>query len=258
MDERAKTQRKIYKIEREKWNSLAEEKQSVIRPLAPGDNFHRFAQRSRTMVGMAEFLGDLSGKQVLEYGCGLGQLSVLLAKSGANVHAFDISEVSVGLTRQRAEINDVADRVTVTAAAGESLPFADESFDVVVGKAVLHHLNVDLSTGHLYRVLKENGKAAFTEPMGMNPLLEFGRDHLPYPNKNPRGIDHPLNYDDIERWGEAFREFSYHELQLFSMFERVLGFNRRLRILRRLDDVLLKQVPFLRRYCRYVVLYMVK
>lgn len=258
MNETAKAQRKVYKIEREKWNALAAESQSSIRPVAPGENFHRFAQRSRTMEGMAEFLGDLDGKQVLEYGCGLGQLSVLLAKSGANVHAFDISEVSVGVTRKRAEINDVADRVTVTTAAGESLPFADESFDVVVGKAVLHHLNVDLSAGHLYRVLKENGKATFTEPMGMNPLLKLGRDHLPYPDKNPRGADHPLNYNDINRWGEAFREFSYHELQLLSMFERVLGFKRRLPFLQRVDEVLLKQVPFLRRYCRYVVLFMVK
>lgn len=258
MNETVRRQREIHRIEQEKWNSLASEKTSLLRPMTPGDDFHRFARRSRTMVGMAEFLGDLNGKKVLEYGCGLGQLSVLLAKSGATVYAFDISEASVRLTRERAEINEVADRVIVIVAAGENLPFADETFDVVVGKAVLHHLNVDLSARHLYRVLKENGKGAFTEPMGMNPFLQFGRDHLPYPGKNPRGIDQPLNYDDINRWGDAFSEFSFRELQLLSMFERVLGFNRRLPLLQRLDDVLLKRVPFLRRYCRYVVLYMVK
>lgn len=258
MNKTAKKQREIYKVEREKWDSLAAEKESVIRPVASGDDFHRFAQRSRTMVGMSEFLGDLNGKKVLEYGCGLGQLSVLLAKSGAEVHAFDISEASVEVTRKRAEVNGVVDRITVTAAAGESLPFADESVDVVVGKAVLHHLNVGLSAGHLHRVLKEHGKATFCEPMGMNPLLQFGRDHLPYPNKNPRGIDQPLNYDDINRWGNGFREFSFRELQLLSMLERVLGFKRRLPILQRMDDVLLERVPYLRRYCRYVVLYMVK
>lgn len=258
MSESPRRQREIYKIEREKWDSLATEKEEAIRPAAPGDNFHSFAQRSRVMEGMAEFVGDLNGKEVLEYGCGLGQLSVLLAKSGATVHAFDISETSVWQTRKRAEINDVADSITVTAAAGEALPFADESFDVVVGKAVLHHLNVGLSARHLYRVLKKDGKATFTEPMGMNPFLQFGRDYVPYPGKNPRGIDQPLTYDDIERWGQDFREFSYRELQLFSMFERVLGFNRRLPFLQRIDDILLKRAPFLRRYCRYVVLYMVK
>lgn len=259
MYETSKKQKEIYKVEREKWDSLAAEKEPVIiGTVAPEDNFHRFAQRSRTMVGMSEFLGDLNGKKVLEYGCGLGQLSVLLAKSGAEVHAFDISEASVEVTRKRAEVNGVADRVTVTAAAGESLPFADKSFDVAVGKAVLHHLNVGLSAKHLYRVLKENGKATFCEPMGMNPLLQFGRDHVPYPQKNPRGIDQPLNYDDINRWGDGFREFSFRELQLLSMLERVLGFKRRLPILQRIDDVLLERVPFLRRYCRYVVLYMVK
>lgn len=42
------------------------------------------------------------------------------------------------------------------------------------------------------------------------------------------------------------------------MIERGLGFNRPVPILRRADDVLLKYLPLLRRYCRYVTLQMVK
>jgi hypothetical protein len=42
------------------------------------------------------------------------------------------------------------------------------------------------------------------------------------------------------------------------MFERGLGFNRPIPFLRKLDEVVLKHLPFLRRYCRYVVLYMIK
>lgn len=258
MTEQSDIESQVYSIEREKWNALALEDLATLEPVAPGENFQTFAQRSRTMPGMAEFLGDLKGKQVLEYGCGLGQLSVLLAKSGAMVSTFDLSEVSVEVTRKRAEINNVADRITATVAAGEDLPYDDESFDVVVGKAILHHLDVELAAPHLYRVLRRNGKATFTEPMGMNPFLRFGRDHLPYPHKNPRGADVPLDYETIERWGKPFPDFSYRELQLLSMFERVLGFNHRLDILRRVDDALLKRLPFLRRYCRYVVLFMTK
>lgn len=54
---------------------------------------------------MAAFLGDLRGKRVLEIGCGLGQIAVLLRKSGADVTAFDISLMSVVATRKRAEVN---------------------------------------------------------------------------------------------------------------------------------------------------------
>lgn len=248
----------VYDIEREKWNALAMQELRKIEPLSPDDNFYRFASRSRTMTGMGEFLGALSGKQVLEYGCGLGQLSVLLAKCGAEVTAFDLSPVSVEVTRRRAAINGVADRITAIVAAGETLPFADETFDIVVGKAVLHHLNAELAAPHLHRVLKSDGKAAFSEPMGMNPLLRFGREHLPYVDKNPRGADRPLDYRTIDRWGQEFRDYTYREIQLFSMLERVFGFNRRLDALRRIDELLLSKLPFLRRYCRYVVLYMRK
>lgn len=248
----------VYEIEREKWNALAMEELEKIQPTAPDENFYRFASRSSTMVGMSEFVGALSGKQVLEYGCGLGQLSVLLAKSGAQVTAFDLSPVSVEVTRRRAEINGVGSLVTAVVAAGENLPFADESFDIVVGKAVLHHLNAELAAPHLHRVLKSDGKAVFSEPMGMNPLLRFGREHLPYVDKKPRGADRPLDYTTIGRWVQAFRDSRIREIQLLSMLERVFGFNRHLDSLRRMDDLLLRKLPFLRRYCRYVVLYMSK
>src|SRR5439155_1558838 len=141
--------------------------------------------------------GDLRGKHVLEYGCGLGEISTLIARTGAQVTSFDLSAASVAVTRQRSEANDLSERIDLAVAAGESLPFADESFDVIFGKAILHHLNVQLGWPDLYRVLKTGGRAAFVEPMGMNPLLRFARAYVPYPHKNPRGADRPLNYDEI-------------------------------------------------------------
>ena len=63
----------------------------------------RVVRRKRFAApGIAEFLGDLRGKRVIEYGCGLGKLTVLLARSGAQVTAFDLSEGSVEVARKRA------------------------------------------------------------------------------------------------------------------------------------------------------------
>lgn len=246
----------VYEIEQEKWDRLARQQANLL--VAPDMDFFHMVRKSSLMVGVAEFLGDVAGQRVLDYGCGLGMTTTLLARSGARVTAFDLSPESVRVTRLRAQANGVGDRVEALVAVGEQLPYASESFDIVFGKAILHHLDVRWGSQELYRVLKPGGKAVFVEPMGMNPLLNFVRAHVPYPKKKPRGADIPLTYREIHAWGQPFGQFQYREIQLLSMLERGLGFNKKLTVMRRADDWLLKNFPPLRRFCRYVVLYMIK
>ncbi len=249
---------KTYQIEREKWDALATRGAVPAELRVAAASFEHYAAKTATFAGVTDFLGPLAGKEVLEYGCGLGLLSTLLARSGARVSTFDLSPASIETARLRAEVNGVADRIEFSVAPGEKLPYEDESFDIVFGKAILHHLDVEQGWGELHRVLRPGGKAAFVEPMGMNPMLNFVRDRVPYPHKNPRGADEPLTYSDIHAWGRGYSSFEYREIQLLSMLERLLGFNRRLPALRRADAFLLSRVPALRRYCRYVVLELVK
>jgi len=247
-----------HKKEVAKWDLLAAQATDEALLLRPNDDFRRYSERTSTMVGVNEFLGDLTGRRVLEIGCGLGEISALMAKSGAEVTAFDLSRNSVLTTRRRAVLNDVDEQIALVVAAGEALSFADESFDVLFGKAILHHLDVNLGSDQLFRVLKTGGKAIFVEPMGMNPVLKFVREYVPYPNKNPRGEDRPLNYEEIYAWGRGYQEYNFREIQLLSMIERGLGFGKRINILRRLDDLLLDRFVFIRRYCRYIVMTMEK
>lgn len=248
----------IYQVERTKWDALAEQSLSSLKVLQPEENFYTYAQRTSTMVGVNDFLGDLCDKEVLEYGCGLGEIATLLARSGAIVTTFDLSPKSILISRQRAKLNKAASNIRLAVAAGENIPYADNSFDFIIGKAILHHLNADLGWSEISRVLKPGGKAVFVEPMGMNPVLDFVRDHVQYPNKKPRGEDIPLTYDDIHKWGKGFGEFWYREIQLLSMLERGLGFGKKLTLLRQIDGFLLKHFTFLRRFCRYVVMYCIK
>jgi SAM-dependent methyltransferase len=245
-----------YRVERNKWDAIAAQAVPLLRPLPQGTDFSAHIRTSPLLRGVADFLGNLRGKRVLEYGCGLGAISTLLARSGAEVVSFDLSRASVAVTRQRADLNAVD--LDLAVAAGESLPYADESFDIVFGKAILHHLDVGIGAADLYRVLRPGGKAAFAEPMGMNPILNLARAGVWYPHKHPRGADRPLTYDEIDAWGRQFREFHFREVQLLSMAERALGFGKNLKLLRRADDLLLERMPALRRYCRYVVMCMVK
>jgi SAM-dependent methyltransferase len=247
-----------YRIEVEKWDALA----GVERPdedlMLEDADFAAHARRVRTLTPAAEFLGDLNGRHVLECGCGLGVLSTLMALSGARVTAFDLSPGSIEVAHRRAELHGVADAIEFTVAAGEDLPYEDDRFDAMIGKGVLHHLDAALAAPELHRVLRAGGRAAFAEPLGTNPVVAFARDHLPYPHKNPRGADVPLDYDDIRAWGAPFREAAHQEIELLSMVRRALGIRRPLPALARADDRLLALRPELGRWCRYVVLTMVK
>lgn len=93
-----------------------------------------------------------------------------------------------------------------------------------------------------------------TEPLGENPFLGFARRYLPYPGKARDPSEHPLCYRDLELLGRALPLVGVREYQLLSMIRRVIRHERTLRALEAVDACLLERIPFLRRWCRYVVL----
>lgn len=245
--------KEIHAIELAKWNAHAAGRDDESLRVTDED-FAAYCRRVSTMDGIAEFLGDLRGKRVLDMGCGFGHMTVLLARSGAEVSAVDLSPQSLSVAERRARLHDV--RASFHAAPGERLPFPDATFDVVVGKAILHHLEVDRAGPELYRVLRPGGRAAFSEPLGTNRALVFARDHVPYPRKNPRGGDVPLTAEDLVAWESHFDRAVHRELALTTMLARAVGVSPAPPALRRLDARLLARFPRLRPLCRYVVLTM--
>src|SRR5262245_51015264 len=246
--------------ERAKWDQLAATELTAEDLLAPDITFRAGVDEDDDMSFVAteveNFVGDLNGKTVLELGCGRGRYAVLMARCGALVTATDISPGSIEHTRRRAELNGLTLNTVVTSA--EELPFPDKSFDMAFGTSVLHHLEVDSAGPELTRVIRPDGKAFFREPMGMNPVLRFARDRLPYPSKTPRGADRPLSYAEIEAWGCGFSRYWFREFQLLSMIERGFGFHHRLPRLRRFDEVALGRFPALRRWARLVAIVGIK
>ena len=55
------------------------------------------------------------------------------------------------------------------------LDFPDESFDLVFGRAILHHLDFETAIKEVKRVLKRGGHAAFAEPLGDSPFAKLFR-----------------------------------------------------------------------------------
>ncbi len=197
-------------------------------------------------------LGPVFGASVLDFGCGHGMAAVVLARHGAKVTAFDLSPRYLAEARQRAAVNGVS--VAFVQADGERLPFPNAAFDRVWGNAILHHLEPRTAARELYRVLKPGGVAVFCEPWGGNALLAFARRHLPYRGKERTPDEQPLTALQVRLLREVFPDLEIEGHQFVSMLRRVLRPGRVVTALDRCDAVLLRRVPILQQFCRYVVL----
>jgi ubiquinone/menaquinone biosynthesis C-methylase UbiE len=98
----------------------------------------------------------------LELGCGTGFFTLNLKLAGVigEAHVTDLSPGMVEVAKRNARNLgfDLAGRV----ADAERLPYDDETFDIVIGHAVLHHIpDLDLAFAEILRVLKPGGRFVF-------------------------------------------------------------------------------------------------
>jgi SAM-dependent methyltransferase len=239
---------------------ITDEKAAKIKPLqiAPDWSFDRYRNRSPWRRRAFDFLGPMEGKTVLDLGCGYLPTPLYLALGGAaRVVACDVSPKAVEYIYEQAARHGLEDRVEAVVCPAEEMPFDDGEFDLVHGEAVLHHLDLDQAGAELARVMKPGGRAAFKDPLGQNPALEFARDYLPYPGKNPaKGTDRPLRFQDLAVFAKHFSSCEYRGLGFTSM-AAVPFYGRHeswlSQTLHRVDGVLLRGAPFLQSLCRFVV-----
>jgi SAM-dependent methyltransferase len=99
--------------------------------------------------------GDVTGRRILDAGCGSGPLFAALRDRGAIVTGFDKSAGMLELARRR--LGDDAD--LQVADLGCPLPFPDDTFDDVIASLVLHYLeDWGPALTELRRVLKPGGR----------------------------------------------------------------------------------------------------
>ncbi|MBP5366189.1 MAG: class I SAM-dependent methyltransferase [Bacteroidales bacterium] len=113
--------------------------------------------------------------KVLELGCGTGDFTKEIIKTGADITAIDISPVLLDIARR----NISAENVRFVEDNAYQMSFADNSFDFVIGSSVLHHLEIEKAVAEIFRVLKPNGVMLFTEPNMMNPQIALQKN-IPY------------------------------------------------------------------------------
>lgn len=197
-------------------------------------------------------------QRLLDFGCGLGNSSMIYAHIGYQVSGFDVCEENVIQCRRKAEKYGFSERTDFSVGTAEDLTYADESFDVVAGIDILHHVEVEPALLGARRVLKSGGIAVFREFLVV-PVFDavrnsrFGTWLVP----NEASIDDHRTEDEEKlspREMEIVKSvFPDHELIRFNLFARFRRFmpNRnpgRPSKIEKLDQSVFSALPFMRSF----------
>lgn len=151
------------------------------------------------------------GKAILSYGTVRGQelMPALIEAKPRRLVVIDISENEIEATRK-----DWANQADFMVMDGHAMTFPDRSFDLVVGRAILHHLDYNVAMKEIVRVLRPGGVALFVEPLRGNPLLRLARALTP----KARTVDEmPLSRKQVLYGDQMFGKQQHLFFNFFSV-----------------------------------------
>lgn len=133
------------------------------------DEYHRrhgeeggYSHREYVLPAMLEMLGDVSGKRILDIGCGPGYLTRPLAQKGAKVVGSDLSAELLNIAKENEAENPLGIKYLLLDASRLD-GIRDSSFDIVTCNLALHAIeDAKSAIRECGRVIKPGGRLAFS------------------------------------------------------------------------------------------------
>lgn len=202
------------------------------------------------------FLETTAHQRVLDVGCGEGKETLELARRGLCVISTDLSWTQLSRVRRLIREQYPNADVHFVQANAEELPFAAGSFPLVYGKAILHHLDLDLAAQEINRLLQPAGRATFAEPLAHHLLFWLARRLTPQLRTRD---ERPMTSSDLHRFAGAFGQRqieAFFFLAPLAYWLRLLPggevtFRQLHAALQRIDARLFKVIPPLKRLAWY-------
>jgi len=129
-------------------------------------------------LAMVNLYAPLVGRRVLDVGCGVGMYTSAFRKAAANVFGIEVEFARA--------VEALGHAHGIAQGVGESLPFADASFDVVFSHEVLEHVADDARCAReMVRVTRPGGRMVIFVPNRLYPFETHGiyvRGHYRFGN----------------------------------------------------------------------------
>lgn len=149
---------------------------------------------------------------VLEIGSGSGRHTVAVVECSDHVVALDISVDSLAVARVRTSGEAAAVGGDIA-----HLPFADETFDVVVCAGSLSYADPNTLDNEIVRVLRRGGKIVLVDSLDHNPIYRINRRRNWHRGQRTEAtMNRIATVPRLERlWGR----FENHDIEFFGTFD---------------------------------------
>jgi len=260
LSERQKREKEYYQSFAQSFDLDQEVDFSPIKDQISGVEFRPWNSYWRTyqlpIIAFNEKKVEHSEQCLLDFGCGPGDNGLRLSTIGYKVTGFDISEANVQLANKLFERNDVTDRGHFVVSTAEKLEFAADSFDMVVGFDILHHVDIPVAMKEVHRVLKRGGRGVFREPIEV-PFLDWIRNSWPIRQIVPNSVslenhitedERKLNSLDLQVIKEIFPNTKVERSLILSRFDKFIRGHdsKSASWLEKIDYALMKIIPGLK------------
>ena len=174
---------------------------------------------------------DLGGSHILEVGAGTQSLALQIDRANFELNSIDISEEAIAFARQHKRLPQA--KFSVDDAHHTQFPAG--AFDLVIGRGILHHLDIPAACAEINRVLKPGGKIIFGEPLDCNVLINLYRKLTPDIRTRD---ERPLSRESLKQLRSHFGKLDVRYYGFLTLGPAIFGFKSP-RLIHLLDSFLL-------------------